>query len=182
MLSTTDDSRTRPLAKLARGGSGVVLAAIVVAVVLLAIVPRLGGYDIYVIDGGSMEPTIPRGSLAYDKAVPVEELRKGDVITYVPPGGRRPVTHRIVGIRQNAHGKPVFRTKGDANESPDARQVTLDSAVQARYTFHIPYLGFVPTALAERTTRMLLLGLPALLLALGALRSLWREGGRLQRA
>jgi signal peptidase I len=180
MLSLESTSRTRLLAKLARGGSGLLLVALVALVAALAVVPSLAGYDIYVIDGGSMEPSIPRGSLAYDRTVPVEDLRNGDVITYVPPAGSRPVTHRIMAIRSDEQGRPVFRTKGDANERPDARMVTLDRPVQARYSFHIPYLGFVPTALSNPRTRMLLLGLPALFLAFGALRSLWREGGRLQ--
>lgn len=181
-LSTTHAARPRLLAKLARGGAGVVLVALVIGVAALAVVPRLAGYDLYVIDGGSMEPTIPRGSLAYDRAVPVDDLRRGDVITYVPPGASRPVTHRIVRVRREAGKEPVFRTKGDANERPDARPVTLDRAVQARYSFHIPYLGLVPNALSDREVRMAVIGLPALILALGAVMSFWREGGRLQEA
>ena len=86
----------RILATVARTGLGVVLTAALAVFVAALLVPAALGYDRYVITGGSMEPTIPLGSLAYAEVVPTGELRVGDVITYVPPGKPRPVTHRII--------------------------------------------------------------------------------------
>ena len=109
-----------------------------------------------------MEPTIHRGSLVFDEIVPVRDLRAGDVITYVPPGRRSPVTHRIISAK-HAKGGRVFRTQGDANAAADMRPFQLDKPTQARYSFSIPYLGWLFIALGNPQARLILLALPALL-------------------
>jgi signal peptidase len=139
--------------------------------------PPLAGYDRYFVDGDSMSPGIPRGSVLYTREVRVAGLRRGDVITYVRPGFRRPTTHRIVALGQS-RGRRWFRTKGDANRKADPGRVSLDRPVQARYSFHIPYVGWAVMPLGARSLRVWVLGLPAILLALLALRSIWRDGGR----
>src|SRR4051812_6712279 len=100
--------------------AAVTLTLIVAALAVLLLLPALLGYERYVITTGSMTGTYDPGSLVYDKVVPVEDLRVGDVITYAPPVGatRAPlVTHRIAGISTDAEGTRYFRTKGDANQS-----------------------------------------------------------------
>ena len=77
------------------GGAGRLVLLLAVLALAATFLPTLAGYERYVLEGGSMEPTIHRGSLVFDEVVPVAELRRGDVITFVPAGGRRPVTHRI---------------------------------------------------------------------------------------
>ena len=52
---------------------------------------------------------------------------------------------------------------------------------EARVAFGIPYLGYVFAALSIPLVRILVLGIPALLIALGAIGSLWEEAGREQR-
>lgn len=174
MARRPSSSRTRLIAKIARGGSGLVLGLIVLAVAVTMAAQPLVGYERYVIDGDSMSPDIPRGSLVYARAVPVSDLRRGDVITYVRPGFRRRTTHRIVALGQS-RGERWFRTKGDANRRADPGRVSLDRPVQARYSFHVPYVGWAAIWLADRDLRMLVLGLPALMFALLALRSIWRS-------
>ena len=156
-------------------------------VMLLAVgallVPALLGYQRYVITGGSMTGSIPKGSVIYSRLTPVEALREGDVITFVPPGHSQPVTHRILSVGPDAGGELTFRTKGDFNEAADPWDVHLTDPVQARYSFHIPYLGYMLAALAIRQVRMLLIGVPAVVIALSLLVSLWREAGdELERA
>ena len=164
--------------------AGRVLVALLLVLTLGAIavtfLPGRLGYERYVLVGGSMEPAIHKGSLIFDEVVPVRDLRVGDVITYIPPGSKQAVTHRIVS-RRVVKGAPVFRTKGDANATMDARPFQLNQATQARYSFAIPGLGWVFIALGTPQARFLLLALPALLIALAVLASLWREGGRLVR-
>ena len=87
---------------------------------------RASGYQRYVLVGRSMEPTIHKGSLVFDEVVPVRALRKGDVITYVPPVTKKPVTHRIISVSRGPRGERVFRTKGDNNRDPDLRPFTLE--------------------------------------------------------
>ena len=152
------------------------LTAFAIGVALLLIViPMVFGYERYVITGGSMEPTVHKGAVAFDKVVPVADLRVGDVITFVPPESSSPVTHRITGVTRDELGRPVYSTQGDANEHPDPWQVSLPGPSQARYSFQIPYLGYVLAALTLRPVRLLVLAVPALLIGVSLLVSVWRE-------
>jgi signal peptidase I len=162
-------------------GRGLValLLLMTLAAIAVTFVPGLMGYERYVLVGGSMEPTIHRGSLVFDDVVRVRDLRAGDVITYVPPGRRNPVTHRIISAKRQKGGSPVFRTQGDANAQPDMRPFKLDEPTQARYRFAVPYLGWVFIVLGTPQARFILLALPALLIAFTLLAKLWREGGEL---
>jgi len=155
------------------------LCLLTLVALAVTFLPSALGYERYVLVGGSMEPALHRGSLVFDEVVPVGELRAGDIITYVAPGHRRPVTHRIVSARRDPGGSPVFRTQGDANAAADARPFRLDEPTQARYRFSVPYLGWAFIVLGAPHARFALLGLPALLIALVMLARLWREGGRL---
>jgi signal peptidase len=139
------------------------------------------GFQRYVITGGSMTGTIARGSIVYDRVVPTESLRVGDVVTYTPPKGKAPpgmVTHRIIWAGRDHAGHRAFRTKGDANESADPWRFVLTSPGQARVAFHVPYAGYVFVALSNRRVRMLVIGVPALLIALSLLAGLWEEAGQ----
>jgi signal peptidase len=165
-----------PLRRL--GGGLLTAAAVTLAAAVL--VPALLGYQRYVITSGSMTGTYDRGSLVYDRVVPTASLKAGDVITYDPPAGAGPaglVTHRIVSITPQPGGARVFRTKGDANPVVDPWTFTLQNRTQARAAFHLPFAGFALAALADRRLRMLLIGVPALLVALSVLAALWRDAG-----
>ena len=151
---------------------GTVLATALCAACLglagLMLLPGLLGYQRYVITSGSMTGTYDRGSIVFDDVVSVSDLRVGDAITYTPPPGSGPsgrITHRIVWIGSDQFGRSALRTQGDANESADPWTFTLDGQTQARVAFHVPYVGYVLSALAIRQARMLLIGLPALLIA-----------------
>jgi signal peptidase I len=173
-------SRAHRLARTAAGGLGRVLLLGAIALLAATYVPSLLGYHRYVLVGHSMEPHIHRGSLVFDRVVPVAALRRGDVITYVPPGLTRPVTHRIVSIRR-FDGRRVFRTKGDNNPVPDPRPFTLDGETQARFAFAIPLAGWVFMVLADPSARLWIAVIPGILLALWAAAGLWRQGGELLR-
>lgn len=164
--------RSRSGAARARGmlvnlGLGLVMLA-----ALAFLLPSLMGLQRYVIMGGSMEGTYDLGSVVFEEVVPVEELRVGDVITYVPPadsGIDTLVTHRITAI-----DGADFRTQGDANPAVDPWTFQLTAATQPRVVAHVPYVGFAFMALADRGTRMALIGLPAALIALWSLVELVR--------
>jgi len=164
----------------AKIGVGLVaLLALVLAVLLLAI-PFALHLQRYVITSGSMTGTIDTGTLIYSRIVPVKDLRVGDIITYAPPGRRSMVTHRIVQITRDKSGRVVFRTKGDANPVADPWRFTLDKPTQARYWFQIPSIGYLIAALSLRWVRIVFIALPAMLVALATLRSIWTapaEGG-----
>ena len=128
------------------------------------IVPAAIGFQRYVITGSSMGGSLGVGAIAFEEVVPVNDLRVGDVITYQPPadsGIDHLVTHRIVNIQGD-----VYRTQGDANPDVDPWTFQLTSTSQSRVTFAVPYVGYVFIALQDRFLRMLLIGLPASVIAL----------------
>jgi signal peptidase len=153
-----------------------VLAALALAA-LLVVYPKARGYETYVITGKSMTGSISRGALIYSQPVPVGELRVGDVITFAPPGSSKPVTHRLIGIERSQSGEPVFRTQGDNVLSPDPWAMTPSTPTTPRYVAQIPYLGYVVAAFSLPVGRVLLILLPAVLVALGILRRVWVEAG-----
>ena len=164
--------------------SGVIVAAgLCLAATML--LPVAFGYQRYVITSGSMTGTYDQGSIVFDKTVPTSDLEVGDVITYSPPassGETGLITHRIYSIKN--HGKDGFsyRTKGDANPTPDPWRFQLDQPTQATVAFAIPYLGYGIAALSVLPIRMIIIGLPALLIAIALIARMWREAGEEARA
>jgi signal peptidase len=177
----------RHLASLLRTAVVTLAVLAVAAIVAVMLGPIAAGYERYVITSGSMTGTYDTGSIVYAKAVPTAGLKVGDVITYAPPAGASPtelVTHRIAAITRGPQGQRVFRTKGDANPAPDPWRFELPAERQARVAFAVPYAGYVFLALAQRNLRMLLIGGPAVLVALSVLLGMIREaraGSRTER-
>lgn len=157
------------------------------AVIVVAagfVVPGLMGFERYVIVGGSMSGTFERGSVAFERLTPVEDLRVGDVITYQPPAESQLatlVTHRIASVRETRNGQHVFRTKGDANDDADSWTFVLPEGEQPRVEFTVPLVGYAFMAISDRETRMLLLGVPAGIVCLLALLDLGRLAGGARR-
>jgi signal peptidase len=160
-------SRCAPWRRVA-GFGGLALCALLAVTMLL---PALFGLKRYVVTGGSMGASIPRGSVAFERPVAVSRLRVGDVITYTPPPGygvSGRVTHRVVWIGRDRSLARAFRTKGDANAAPDPWRFALARPTQARVLFHVPLVGYLLAALAIRLVRIAVIGLPALLVAVKA--------------
>jgi signal peptidase I len=166
--------------KAMRTAAVVAAAAVCVALGAVTLAPAALGLQHYVIVSGSMTGTYDRGSVVFDEQVPVHTLRVGDVITYSPPASVPAahatglVTHRIFSITQ-AGGRQRLRTKGDANASPDPWTFTLDQPTQARVVGGVPFVGYALAALSIRWVRMLLIGVPALFVALAVLVGLVRD-------
>lgn len=155
--------------------AGRLLVDLLLVVVTLAglayLAPSVLGYERYVITGGSMSGTIEKGSVVLENKVPVDDLAVGDVITYLPPadsGVTNLVTHRIVAIGTADDGSRLFRTQGDANPQPDPWRFSLTAETQAVVRHSVPHVGWAVVALADREVRMLLVGGPAVVVALAA--------------
>lgn len=170
----TATRRRRPERHVSRRiGSFLVSSLLAVATLagLAYLVPSLFGYERYVITGGSMTGAIDKGAVAFERDVPVADLAVGDVITYQPPadsGVTNLVTHRIIEIGTAENGAPLFRTQGDANPDPDPWTFSLTAPDQPVVQFHVPHVGWVLVALADRDTRVVALGVPAGLIALAS--------------
>ena len=148
------------------------LCLLVMVLALAFLLPAAFGLQRYVITGGSMEGTYDLGSVVFEETVPVADLEVGDVITYVPPadsGIDTLVTHRIIKIDGT-----TFQTQGDANPDPDPWTFELTAANQSRVTSSLPYLGYLFIALGDRSTRMVVIGVPAAIIAMASLVELLR--------
>lgn len=133
--------------------TAVILLVAVIAVAGLALTSRVVsggnelevlGHPVLVMTTGSMEPTIPVGSLVMlDKVSDSRSrsLRVGDIVTFHPKVGRPDelVTHRIQAVNVSPAGV-TYTTKGDANQSEDLTQLE-PSRVVGLYAGHVPRAG-----------------------------------------
>lgn len=79
---------------------------------------NLGGFMMFRVVTGSMEPTIPVGALLVTQQVDIEGIRMDDIVcfrTQVSEIWGKIVTHRVVGIWESEMGGVLLETKGDAN-------------------------------------------------------------------
>ena len=80
--------------------------------------PNLLGYQLYVVETGSMIPTLPVGSSILVRALGANENPKvGDVVTYNHLSAA--VTHRIIAIVTGDDGVTRYQTKGDNPENSE---------------------------------------------------------------
>lgn len=159
---------------------GALATVLCIGLAAILLIPAALGYQRYVIVSGSMTGTYDRGSIVFDKEVPVADLKVGDVITYQPPPGtfsQKLVTHRIAWIGADKQGERTFRTKGDANPAADPWTFNLEQGSQAKVAFSAPYVGYLLAALSIPAVRMLAIGVPAVLVALLILAGIWRDAG-----
>ncbi len=120
---------------------------------LVLLLPAAAGYRPYIVTSGSMEPSIPAGSLIYVKPTGFDRLKEGMVITYVLPSGSPVITHRIV--RTDPKKNRVF-TKGDANSQEDASPV-YGKQVIGKAAWYIPVIGFFLLTAGNRRGKRLVL-------------------------
>lgn len=101
-------------------------------------VPTVFGYQIYEVQTGSMDPTLPVKSLILSKKVEhPETLQVGDIITFVNSEGIT-VTHRIVEVVKQ-QGKIAYRTKGDNATNSIDPELLDPSQVKALYKVKLPF-------------------------------------------
>ena len=91
---------------------------------------------------GSMEPTFERGDLIFIKGVDSpDEIKQGDIIVFQLEHESETKVHRVIEIINN-DSQVQFRTKGDANTSPDPRLVNFEE-VKGKVIFWLPKLGYI---------------------------------------
>ena len=147
-------------ARRAVGLIGMALLAALVAFSLFVHLPSLAGRQLFVIGGGSMEPSIPLGSLVVVTPTNPMTIAVGDVVTIRGDNGVV-YTHRVTRMLDLAEGR-FFETKGDANESPDGGLVPARAIVGAAGQY-VPFAGYAQAFLSRGA------GVVAALSALGAL-------------
>lgn len=77
------------------------------------------GTGFFIISTGSMEPSIPVGSVIFVREVAADKIAVNDIITYLSENMQDIVTHRVMAISEG-DGRYVFTTRGDANNTDDS--------------------------------------------------------------
>ena len=145
---------------------------------IFSIFPITGNYKIMVVQSGSMEPAIKMGSIVAVK--PSENYNIGDVITFGPyTKTKAPTTHRIYDIKV-IEGKPIYITKGDANNAPDAREVRQREVI-GKVLFNLPYLGYAVDVAKKPIGFMLIIVIPAGVIIGDEVRKIWKEVRKLRK-
>jgi signal peptidase I len=142
-------------------GRLLVFLVILGPVTVLVLLPIGLGLERYVMSGDSMNGGIDKGSVVFERPVPVSDLRLGDVITYQAPassGQDGMVTHRIVSISSDG-----IQTQGDASTTRDPWTLRPQRPTVPRVVFALPWVGYGYLWLLHPQAWMLLLGSLAVL-------------------
>ncbi|MCJ0901932.1 signal peptidase I [Rhodococcus sp. ARC_M6] len=138
--------------------SWVLLLLMVGLLAVMVVIPRLTGSTAYTVLTGSMEPTMPPGTLIVVKRTPNEDLNTGDVITFQPVSGEPGVvTHRIEGIYYTGEGERRIHTRGDNNPIADSWSLVPEQ-IRGRVIYSVPYLGRVNTVINGQSRSILITG------------------------
>ncbi|WP_088041463.1 signal peptidase I [Bacillus sp. EAC] len=108
---------------------------------LLIILPILIGYKPYIVLTNSMNPTIPKWSIAISKKSNPTHIKKGDILFFKYKNETRPVMHRVNSVKETKSGIS-YEMKGDANKHVDFILVQSEK-VYGKYIYHIPLIGYL---------------------------------------
>jgi len=132
--------------------------ALIALLLVFSIFPITGNYKVLIVQSGSMAPAIKTGSVVIVK--PVSDYKIGDVITFgQATKTKAPTSHRIYDIKV-VDGQPVYITKGDANNAPDAKEISK-SEIIGKVLFDVPYAGYAVDAAKKPLGFALIIVVPA---------------------
>ena len=158
--------------------SGILSLGAVVGVACIAAfaVSLLFGVRPLVVISGSMEPTIPVGSVVFSAQVSAGELKEGSIATVERPRNLGLVTHRVVKSVEPASGVYELTLKGDANAQEDPEPYTVQTA--GKYVWHVVGLGYIASFLQSQDGMIFALAAGLLVLALFVLDPVRSKGGQ----
>jgi len=156
----------------------IVILLAVAGLFLASMLPIPGNIEVKIVKSGSMEPTIPTGSLVVVKPETLYGI--GNVITFgADTKTEIPTTHRIIESRLE-NGQTVYTTKGDANEEADPQAVSSREVI-GRVVLSIPYAGFILDFARQPIGFALLIGVPAALIIFEEAFAIYREVRKVMR-
>jgi signal peptidase I len=128
---------------------------------------NFGKYRTFIIQSGSMEPSIMTGDVIIIKSE--RNYFKNDVVTFKGNKGRV-ATHRIVDIEDN-QDKREFITKGDANRDEDNDKINIDQ-ILGKVILTIPKFGYIISFGRSRLGIGLLLVIPGGLILIDEIKNI----------
>ncbi len=123
--------------------------------------------SLYTIISPSMEPNINVYDVVLTKKVKSEEVKEGDVITFISSstlGEGLTITHRVKSVIKT-EGDIKFRTQGDNNPIPDSALVTSNNLL-GKVVFIIPFLGYIQFMLQSKSGWLFFLLIPAIIVVI----------------
>ena len=148
---------------------GFSLFGLLALLLLGSLLPLRHGYQLRIVQTGSMRPTIPVGSVVVVMAAP--QYHVGDILTFQRTDDKEATTHRLVQITTDAAGQTVFIVRGDANNANDLRPVK-PSEVVGKTRLILPVLGYLLVFIRSPFGFLLVIGMPAVYI-------IWTEGRRI---
>lgn len=120
---------------------------------------------------GSMRPTFDPGSMLISRTIPVQDIKPGMIVIFVPPGHSVSYAHRVVTV-QGPPNHPVLTTKGDANPGPDPWHARINAPTIQQVVWSVPWVGRVMVAMHGRTLSALLIVLAGVFIAITGTRAI----------
>lgn len=118
-----------------------VLALGGIACIILVVLAFTGGFSLIMFKTGSMEPTIPAGSVALVQEIPASDVNVRDVVT-VDRHDALPITHRVTSITDaSSADQRTITMRGDANSADDPLPYTISDVRIVRGS--VPHLANV---------------------------------------
>jgi len=138
---------------------------VVFGAILFMLSRQVAGYRAFVVMSASMEPLIRTGSLIITQRVNPHTLKENDVVTFIRPDNTKEfITHRIVSVSK-PDSIPLFKTKGDSNESEDMWTL-VGGGVVGKVHYTIPHLGYLLSLARTKIGIAVLILLPAFFIIL----------------
>lgn len=147
-----------------------VLILLIIVITGLVFVYFSPDYNLYLVKGQSMEPSISMGDVVLtgpQGGLLSGEVEPGTIVTYI--NGNTPVTHRVIAVEGNN-----IITKGDAVEDPDSKPVPI-STICGVYLIRIPYLGYLSNFMRTTIGWLVVVIAPTILLVGFLMRRVVRE-------
>ena len=146
--------------------------AIIAVLLIVSVFPITGNYKVLTVLSGSMEPAIKTGAVVVIK--PASDYKIGDIITFGhSTRTETPITHRIYDIKI-AGGQAVYITKGDANNSPDIKEIAKKD-VEGKVLFSVPYFGYLINFVKKPIGFILIIIAPAAIIVYDEIRKIYKE-------
>lgn len=143
--------------------------ACIVLLLLSSMLPIPGGVKTFVVQSGSMEPSIKTGSVIVVKQA--ESYMVGEVITFGPRSKTKPpTTHRIIEIKEDGS----YVTKGDANDDEDLRTVSRYEVI-GKVVASIPWVGYAVAAAQKPWGFVVIVVIPAAIIIWEEVGKIWTE-------
>lgn len=158
-----------------RLAAALVLLGVATPFLVFTVPTLVGASHSYVEASSSMAPAIEEGDAVFVAETEPGRIEAGTVITFRPPEASTlpsstVVTHRVVAVTER-DGERYFRTKGDANDAPDARPVPADRVV-GRVALAVPYLGTLVRTVGIEAGVVVFVAVPAVALVALEVRAL----------